>query len=57
MLTVDLDGTITVEKTVKVKNTKTSTDATITIKNSKCLIFKSINQLLDPTVQVLQDPG
>ena len=38
------------------KNTKTFTDATITIKN-KCLTFKPINQLLDPTAQVLQDPA
>ena len=57
MFTVGLDGTITVEKTVKVKNTKTSTNATITIKNNKRLTFKPINQLLDPTVQVLQDPA
>ena len=57
MFTVGLDGTITVEKTVKVKNTKTSTNATITTKNNKCLTFKPINQLLDPTVQVLQDPA
>ena len=57
MFTVGLDGTITVEKTVKVKNTKTSTNATITIKNNKHLTFKPINQLLDPTVQVLQDPA
>ena len=56
MLTVGLDGTITVEKTVKVKNTKTSTDATITIKNNKRLTFKPINYLLDLTVQGLQDP-
>ena len=56
MLTVGLGGTITVEKTFKVKNTKTSTDATITIKNKKRLTFKPINQL-DPTVQVLQDPA
>ena len=55
MFTVGLDGTITVEKTVKVKNTKTSVNATITIKNNKRLTFKPINQLLDPTVQVLQD--
>ena len=52
MFTVGLDGTITVEKTVKVKNTKTSTNATITIKNNKRLTFRPINQLLDPTVQV-----
>ena len=57
MLTVGLEGTITVEKTFKVKNTKTSTDATITIKSNKHLTFKPINQLLDPTVQVLQDPA
>ena len=57
MFTIGLDGTITVEKTVKVKNTKTSTNATITIKNNKHLTFKPINQLLDPTVQVLQDPA
>ena len=57
MLTVGQDGTITVEKTFTVKNNKTSTDATITIKNNKCLTFKPINQLVDPTVQVLQDPA
>ena len=57
MLTVGLEGTITVEKKFKVKNTKTSTDATITIKSNKRLTFKPINQLLDPTVQVLQDPA
>ena len=57
MLTVGLDRTITVEKTVKVKNTKTSTDATVTIKNNKHLTFKPINQLLDLTAQVLQDPA
>ena len=57
MFTVGLDGTITVEKTVKVKNTKTSTNATITIKNNKRLTFKPTNQLLDSTVQVLQDPA
>ena len=50
MFTVDLDGTITIEKIVKVKSTKTSTNATITIKNNKRLTFKPINQLLDPTV-------
>ena len=56
LLTVSLDGTVTVEKTVKVTNTKTSTDATITIKNNKRLTFKPINQLLDPTVPVFQGP-
>ena len=56
LLTVGLDGTVTAEKCIQVKNTKTSSDSTITIKHGKRLNFKPINQLLDPAVSLFQDP-
>ena len=57
LLTVGVDGTVTAEKTVTVKNTKTSTNTTITIKHQKKLVFKPIDLLLDPYVSVFKDPA
>ena len=41
---------------MKVKNTKTGSTSTITLKNNKKINFKPISQVFDPVVKVLQEP-
>ena len=58
LLTVAVDGTVTSEKTVKVKNMKKLSKeiTTITVKHQKQLVFKPINSMLDPKVSLNKNP-
>lgn len=58
LLTVAVDGTVTAEKSVKVKNIKKpgKENTTITVKHQKKLVFKPINSMLDPTVSLYKNP-